>query len=121
YHVPTSYSCDIAARPVQAGDKAKCDRVESYVKYNRNRTRCGLGSERPWGAGRNRNHAHVVANQIGGERWKSLVGPFRPTVVDRYVAALDVTGFTQAVVKCRQTKGVGLTRTSADISDHRRR
>ena len=59
-----TYTGDIAARPVEAGDEAELDRVSTVRKYNRNRRGRRLGRERRSGATSCKDHAHISANQI---------------------------------------------------------
>src|SRR5262245_43785086 len=103
---------------MQAGDKSKLDRVQSDVEDDWDRGGGHLGRQSSRGTGRYSNHGHLATNQIGCQRWKLIVSTLRPTIFNRYVPAFDITSFVQTPVKGGQTKGIGLARASADVSNH---
>ena len=59
-----TYTGNIAARPVEAGDEAELDRVSTVRKYNRNPRGRRFGREHQSGAASCKDHAHITANQI---------------------------------------------------------
>src|SRR5215471_11407751 len=59
------------------------------------------------------------ARQSSHHCGKSIVVTLRPPIFNRDVSALDVTAFTQALVKGGQSKGISLSRPGAHVSDHR--
>ena len=95
---------DVAARPVQAGDEAKLDRVGAQFEDDRNSRGRRLCRERRRSAGRG-NHGHLTMNQIGHHRRQPITLILRPAVFDRDVLALDVAGFAQPLAKGRQYAG----------------
>ena len=95
--------CDarhVAAWTVKAGDEAELHRVAAHFEDDRNGRGCSFGCERGRGAARG-NDRYLTAHQIGRHRWQAIVLLFRPTVFDRHVAAIDVTGFAQPFEKGR--------------------
>src|SRR5262249_53860848 len=82
---------------------------------------CRFGGERSRGTGR-RDYLHLAMNQIGYQCRQSVVLPLRPPPFDRYVAALNVTGFAQPLAKCGDGPRVAtLGPTGVDKPDHRQR
>jgi hypothetical protein len=47
------------------------------------------------------DHGHLAADQIGRKGRQSIMLVFCKTVFDRYVAAVDIAGFTQATAERR--------------------
>src|SRR5262245_1255279 len=88
----------VAARPVEAGDQTKCDRVAAAGKDNRNFCGRRLGGNR---GSRSRcdDHVDLPANQISRERRQLIIFTLGPAVLDSHVAALDVAHFTQTVAE----------------------
>ena len=92
-------TCQVAARPGEAGDEADRDRVSGNGKDNRDRRGRRLGRKR---ATRDRDdRGDLSTSQVGRQRWKPIDLIVRPAVFDRYVLALDMTGFLQTLAKCR--------------------
>ena len=58
-------ACDVAARPVEAGDKAKPDRVFADDEDDGDRRGCRLGRERRSGASGRDDDRDLPANQFG--------------------------------------------------------
>jgi hypothetical protein len=55
----------VAAWSVEAGDKARCDRVAADPEDDRNHGGGGLSCECPGGAAKHGNHENLSANEIG--------------------------------------------------------
>ena len=112
-------ACQVAARPGEAGDKADCDRVSRNGEDNRGRRGRRLGRKR---ATRDRDdRGDLSASQIGRQRWKPIDLIVGPAVFDRYVLALDMTGFLQTLAKSAQTVHVRAGRRAVQEPDHRHR
>src|SRR3989442_780903 len=45
------------------------------------------------GAAAGDDHGHLTTNQVGGQRWQSIVIDIRPAIFDLYVLVLDIAGF----------------------------
>ena len=106
-HVRLGHARDVAARPAKAGDEAEPDRVAARFEDDRNGRGRRLCRKRRRSAGRG-NHGHLTMNQISRHRRQPIVLAFRPTVFDRHVLAIDVTGFAQPFEKGGQVSRVTL-------------
>ena len=91
---------------------ARCHKDD---RYSRGR---GLRSERRGSARDRDNHGHLAVNEIGQQRWKSIVLILRPAVFDRYVLALDIAGFAQTLTERAQTAREHVRRFAPEVSDH---
>jgi hypothetical protein len=109
---------EVAARTVEAGDEADLDRVGADPKNDRDRLGRRLGGQCSWRGARN-DDGRLTAHQIGGQGEQSIVAAFRPSVLDRHVAALDIAGFSQAAVKSSDKFALRFERLAAEITDHR--
>ena len=115
------YPGHVAARPVEARDQPRPDRITAGIEDDGNccgrRLGCGCGNHRRIGD----NHGHAVAHQIGDQRRKSVVLVLRPTMLDGDVAALDKAGFVQALEKTTQIFWELAGCSAMKIPDHRQR
>jgi hypothetical protein len=96
------------------------DRVVRHTEHDGDRRRCILGRECCGEASGCDDHSDLPANQLGRKFGKSfhLLGP---AVVDRYVLALDIAGFFEALAKSAQPLGNRFGRSDLEKSDHRHR
>ena len=65
------------------------------------------------------NHGDVTANQFGGQCWQPIVLTLREAVFDRYVLALDVAGFFQALAERGQKVWIIAGRPAVEETDYR--
>src|SRR5262249_11867516 len=73
-----AHARDVAARPIEAGDKAELDWVAAGCKDDWPLRGCCLGRQcRSSAAGS--NHGHLTMNQIGRHRREPITSAFRPT------------------------------------------
>jgi hypothetical protein len=95
------YRCarEVASRMVKARDKANCDRISTHVEDNRNCLGCCFSGNRCCRSIRNYDHGYPTPNQIGNQSWQPVVVLLRPTVLNRHVLALDVTGLCQTLAE----------------------
>src|SRR5215470_14919563 len=84
---------DVAARPVEGGDEAKLNRIAAGYEDDRDRRSRRLGYNCRGGVMRS-DHRHLTAYQVSCEVGQSVVLLLRPAILDRYILALDVAGFT---------------------------
>ena len=91
----------IAARPGEARDKTKLDRVFGDGEDDRNRRGRRLGRECRRGAAERDNHGDLTANQFGRQRRQPIELVLRPAIFDRYVLALDVARVLQTLAEMR--------------------
>jgi hypothetical protein len=98
----------VAARPVESRDKTGSDRVNAGHEDDRNgRGRC-LGHQRGLGAVAGDNHGHPAADQIVRQFRQPIASAFRPTRLDRHVAAFGVTDLAQPLPEGREQRRIWL-------------
>src|SRR5262249_30880167 len=116
------YTCRVAARPVEAGDKPQLDRVVTAGEHDRN-CRCRLfGCQRGPDASRRSDDADLMPNQVADECRQSIVLTLGPAIFDRNVLPLDVSALLQSLMECRECIGGlagGPTAEKADHGQHR--
>ena len=111
-------ACRIAARPGEAGDKTKPDRVLADAEDDRDGRGCSFGRARGHEAGRG-DDGHLSVNQIGHQRRQAIVLALQPMVLDRHVLAFDVAGFVEAFAERGRKARRGIGRPVSDKPDHR--
>ena len=87
---------DVAARPIDAGDKAAFDRVVAAREDDRDCTGRLHGDERRIVASGRGDHGHLTSNEISRERRQPIQSSLRPAIFDRDVLTLDVPDLVQA-------------------------
>jgi hypothetical protein len=110
----------VAARPGEAGDKTKPDRVIADTKDDRDRRGCSFGRQCGQIASRG-DHGHLSANQVGHLRRQAIVLALQPVVLDCHVLAFDGAGFVEAFAERGRIARVGIGRSVSDKPDHRHR
>ena len=110
----------VAARPGEAGDKTKPDRVIADAEDDRDRRGCSFGRQCGQVAGRG-DHGHLSANQIGHQCRQAIVLALQPVVLDCHVLAFDGAGFVEAFAERGRIARVGIGRSVSDKPDHRHR
>src|SRR5262245_19698679 len=110
---------DIAARPVKACHQAELHRIEAGGEHNGNcRRRC------PCGQHRNAiccDRVDLTADQLGRQRWQTIVLTLRPPILDCDVLSFNVAGVFQALAECARSNRVPIGRCAIEKSDHRHR
>ena len=95
-HVQRRYTGEVAARPVQAGDKPQLDGIRHGQEDNRNgRGRC-FCSQRGKGGAASGDHGRPTVNQVLRQPRQAVILIVGPAILDRHVPALHVTPFIQA-------------------------
>src|SRR5262249_19303896 len=72
-------------------------------------------------ASRRGDHMDLAADQIGRKRRQSIMLVFCETVFDRHIAAVDITGFTQAATERGREIGPVILTERVQEPDHRHR
>ena len=116
-----AHSGDVAARPINAGDKAAFDRVVTAREHDRDRAGRLHGDERRIVAAGCGDHGHLAPDEFGRERRQPIPPSLRPAVFDRDVLTLDVAGLVQASAEGGNRRSERLRRLSIEESDHRQR
>ena len=81
----------------------------------------GLYRKRRVGVGAGNDHAHLALYQIGSQVRQAIVSTFRPSVLDQYVLALNISSFSQSLVKLCHATRVRHGRTCIEKPNHRHR
>ena len=110
---------DVAARPIEAGDKAVFTRVIVAREHNRDCTGRRLGRERRIVAAGCSDHGHLTLNEFGRQRRQSIRPPLRPAIFDRDVLAFDIAGLIQALAERGHHRNPRLRRLPVQKSNHR--
>jgi hypothetical protein len=92
---------DVAAGPVETGNKARLNRVGAGIEDDGNGRGCSLGGADGGGARGDDNDGHPAADQIGRQFRQSTGLVVCPTVFDRDIATLDVPRFAQPFTERR--------------------
>src|SRR5437016_4957510 len=94
------------------------DRVTPGREYDRNRRgrRFGRQCRRRGGRG---DDGDLVLNQLGRQRRQSVILAPGPAILDRHVAALDITSFVEALAERGHHGCVSLRRPTIEEPDHR--
>ena len=88
-------ACCVAAWPGEGGDKTKLDRVVGDAEHDRDGQGRSFGRNRGSGVPGRRNHGHTTADQVSHQRRQAIILAVKPVVLDLYVLAFDVAGFTE--------------------------
>ena len=110
----------VAARPSEAGDKTKLDRVIADAEDDRDRRCCSFGCERGHVTDRG-DDGHLSADQVAHQCRQAIILALQPVVLDRHVLAFNVAGFVEAFAECGHMARGGIGRPVSDKSDHRHR
>lgn len=92
-------ACHIAARSVEAGDKALRNRIGAAREDNgdcRGRRLSRLGGNN---ATSRKNHRDLSANQIGSQAWKLIVSIHCPAIFNVHILTFDIASFAQALTE----------------------
>src|SRR5262245_51191170 len=111
----------IAARSIETGNEADLHRVRADDENDGNCRRCRFCGECRRSAYRRHDHSHTSLDQIGSQCRKGLIASFGPTIVDRRILAVDVSGFVQSFVKRRDVLRECCGRRAVEKSDNRHR
>src|SRR5262249_9004256 len=82
------------------------------------RRRCGLGRDCRWRC-RCRNDCDATAHQVGHQSRHAMILAFEPVILDSYVLATDVTGFSKPVAERIRKARQSIRRPAIDEPDHR--
>src|SRR5207253_8393209 len=93
----------VTARPGEAGDETKLDRVVTDAEDNRNRRGRGLGREGSVVAGGRGDDGHATPDQVSHQRRQALVLGLDVMVLDRHVLALNISGFADGLAERGRT------------------
>jgi hypothetical protein len=92
-------SRQVSARPGEAGDKTELDGIFADAEDDRDCRGRSFGHPGSIVAGGRGNNGHAPTHKVSHERWKAIEVALQPVVLDRYVLALDVAGFVEALAE----------------------
>src|SRR5262245_42144094 len=98
FEVKLGRASHVAAWSVQAGDKTQLDWVAPGREYDRNGRRRRFGRQRRRCAGRG-DDRDLALDQVGRQRWQSVIVTFRPAILDSRVLTIDVADFLQTLAE----------------------
>src|SRR5262249_48906130 len=113
-----SRASHVAAWSAQAGDKTQLDRVTPGREYDRNRRGRRFGRQRRR-CGSRGDDGDLLLNQIGRQRWQSVIVVFRPAILDGRVLTVDVAGFLQTLAERGHHWHVAVRRCAVENRNHR--
>jgi hypothetical protein len=117
--IQADHARKISSRTVEAGDKADPHRVVAAREDDRDRRGRGLGRH---GRGAiRRDHRHLATDQVGCHGRQPIVHAIRPAILDCDIAALDMTGFVQALPERAHAIRIPVSRCAVEKPHHRHR
>ena len=84
---------------IQARDQSGTHRVFAG-EHDRDRRGCRFGGHCRSQGSRRDDNPHLAPDQIGRQRWQSIVLALGRSVLDRDVLTLRIAGFLQALAEC---------------------
>jgi hypothetical protein len=89
----------VSTRPGDAGDKTKLDRVFADAEDDRDLCSRSFGCKRSKVAGWRGDNGDATTHEVSHEQRQAIELAFQPVVLHRYVLALDVAGFVEALAE----------------------
>jgi hypothetical protein len=105
-----AHAGEVAAGPVETGDKAQLDRIGASKEDDWNGCGCRLGRHGRGSAAYCYDNGDLAANKLGRKRWQPFVLILRPAILERHILSLDVASILQA---CR----IAATRKASGFDD----
>ena len=94
---------------------------EPTLKTDGNRAGRSLGRERRCRAARCGDDSHLALDKLGHQCRHTIELILSPTIFDYNIAAIDETGFAEALTKCRGEMGASIGGALMEKPDHRHR
>src|SRR5262245_21878453 len=110
----------VSARPGEAGDKTELDRIFADAEDDRDLCGRSFGCKRSEVAGWRGDNGDATTHEVSHDRRKAIELPLQPVVLHRYVLALDVAGFVEAVPKSGGKGRIGRSGIDKPDNWHRR-
>src|SRR5262249_39615355 len=115
------YAGDVAPGSIEAVDETKLYRIGADAEDDGNRAGRSLGRERRCRAARCGDDGHLALHKLGHQCRHAIDLILCPTIFDYNIAAIDETGFAEALTKCRGEMGASIGGAVMEKSDHRQR
>ena len=93
-------SRQVSAWPCEAGDETELDGVFADAEDDRDRRGRSFGGKRSSVAGWRGDNGDTTTHEVSHERRKAIEFALQPIVLHRYVLALDVARFVEALAEC---------------------
>jgi hypothetical protein len=111
----------VAARPGEAVDKTKLDRVITNAEDDRDRPCRSFGRKRGPAAGGRGDHGHPTADEVSRQFRQGIEFALQPVVFDHHILAFDVAGFAKPFAELGHIARGGIGRPAVEKPDHRQR
>jgi len=115
------YAGDVAPGSIEAVAETKLYRIGADAEDDGNRAGRSLGRERRCRAARCGDDSHSALDKLGHQCRHTIELILSPTIFDYDVAAIDETGFAEALTKCRGEMGASIGGALMEKPDHRNR
>src|SRR6516225_10292848 len=115
------YAGDVAPGSIKAVVETKLYRIGADAEDDGNRAGCSLGRERCCRAARCGDDGHLALHKLGHQCRHTIELILCPTIFDHDIAAIDETGFAEALTKCRGEMGASIGGALMEKPDHRHR
>ena len=115
------YAGDVAPGSIEAVDETKLYRIGADAEDDGNRAGRSLGRERRCRAARCGDDSHLALDKLGHQCRHTIELILSPTIFDYNIAAIDETGFAEALTKCRGEMGASIGGALMEKPDHRNR
>ena len=115
------YAGDVAPGSIEAVDETKLYRIGADAEDDGNRAGRSLGRERRCRAARCGDDSHLALDKLGHQCRHTIELILCPTIFDYNIAAIDETGFAEALTKCRGEMGASIGGALMEKPDHRNR
>src|SRR5262249_35436934 len=115
------YAGNVARGSIKAIDETKLYWIGADAEDDGNRAGRSLGRERCCRAARCGDDGHLALHKLGHQCRHTIELILSPTIFDYNIAAIDETGFAEALTKSRDQMGARLGGAVLEIPDHRHR
>src|SRR5260370_35895791 len=95
------HSGQIAARTAEIGDEAGTHRICADREYDRNGCRRGFSGDSRNVTSTGNEDRRPARHEFGGKRGETVELTFGPTIIDRHVLAIDITGLGKTLPERR--------------------
>ena len=112
------YAGNVARGSIKAVDETKLYRIGADAEDDGNRAGRSLGRERRCRAARCGDDSHLALDKLGHQCRHTIELILSPTIFDYNIAAIDETGFAEALTECRGHMDARIRGAVMEKSDH---
>src|SRR6516225_969902 len=102
------YAGDVSPGSIEAVDETKLYRIGADAEDDGNRASRSLGRARRCRTARSSDDSHLALDELGHQCRYTIELILSPTIFDYNIAAIDETGFAEALTKCRGEMGASI-------------